>query len=63
MLCPKIHSGYDENIVEAMYFSCPVISSNSGAPLEIIGNHEQSGFLLTNNKNQWIQKSLDIIFS
>lgn len=54
MLCPKIHSGYDENIVEAMYFGCPVISSNSGAPLEIIGNHEQSGFLLTNNKNQWI---------
>ena len=39
MLFPKINSGFDENMIEGLWMNCVVIASNSGAAIEIIGNH------------------------
>jgi alpha-1,3/alpha-1,6-mannosyltransferase len=40
---------------EAMIQGVPVIAISNGGPLETV-EHEKTGFLLKNDKNQWYEK-------
>lgn len=46
LLYPFQKRAFDITILRAMALGCPVIASNTGAPLEIIGQNGLTGFLL-----------------